>query len=77
MRRALLLALVAGLAAVGLNPTAAGAATERRCYTGTIDGAGFRAEVPRRWNGTLVLFSHGYYPAGFGIPEGVFLANRL
>ncbi|HEU5473436.1 MAG TPA: alpha/beta hydrolase-fold protein [Actinophytocola sp.] len=42
----------------------------RRSYTGTIDGADYRVEVPDRWNGTLVLFSHPYYPEGlpaFGI----------
>ncbi|WP_275002788.1 hypothetical protein [Promicromonospora iranensis] len=34
-------------------------------YTGTIDGADFRAVVPDDWNGTLVLFAHGYFPTQF------------
>ncbi|MEV4625815.1 alpha/beta hydrolase-fold protein [Micromonospora sp. NPDC049523] len=52
-----------------------GTGTERRSYTGTIDGAGYRVEVPQGWNGTLVLFSHGYYPPGWQ-PERIELANR-
>ncbi len=28
--------------------------------TGTIDGANFLFEVPANWNGTLLLYSHGY-----------------
>jgi pimeloyl-ACP methyl ester carboxylesterase len=49
--------------------------TERRSHTGTIDGAEYRVEVPDHWNGTLVLFSHGYYPPGW-YPERIALANR-
>ena len=30
-------------------------ATGRRSYTGSIDGAAYRVEVPEHWNGTLVL----------------------
>jgi dienelactone hydrolase len=48
----------------------------RRSYTGAIDGAEFRVEVPERWNGTLVLYSHGYYPAGFPVFGNIPLANR-
>jgi pimeloyl-ACP methyl ester carboxylesterase len=48
---------------------------ERRTFTGHIDGAEYRVEVPARWNGTLVLYSHGYFPHGFD-PPGVGLANR-
>ncbi len=33
-------------------------------YTGTIDGAAYRAEVPPRWNGDLLLYSHGYRAPG-------------
>lgn len=48
-------------------------------YTGTIDGADYRAVVPDDWNGTLVLFAHGYFPTqfagqGFEIPDQ--LANN-
>ncbi|AZM47911.1 hypothetical protein DMB38_20830 [Streptomyces sp. WAC 06738] len=42
-------------------------------YEGSIDGAPYRIEVPEDWNGTLVLFSHGYYVADY-LPEGVQLA---
>jgi pimeloyl-ACP methyl ester carboxylesterase len=31
---------------------------------GTIDGAAFKIEIPTNWNGTLVLYSHGYVPPG-------------
>ncbi|MBE1875261.1 hypothetical protein [Myceligenerans pegani] len=34
-------------------------------YTGTIEGADYRAVVPDDWNGTLVLFAHGYFPPQF------------
>jgi pimeloyl-ACP methyl ester carboxylesterase len=41
----------------------------RRSYTGIINGAEYRVETPARWNGTLVLFSHGYYPPDFPIEQ--------
>jgi hypothetical protein len=48
-------------------------------YTGTIEGAKYRVVVPDDWNGTLVLFSHGYFPSEF-FPGGELpfhpLANR-
>lgn len=37
-------------------------------HTGQIDGAEFRVEVPSSWNGTLLLYSHGTYPAGYTPP---------
>jgi pimeloyl-ACP methyl ester carboxylesterase len=38
------------------------------CVTGTADdGSTFKAEVPPGWNGTLLLYSHGYVP--FFIPN--------
>jgi pimeloyl-ACP methyl ester carboxylesterase len=30
--------------------------------TGTNDGAAFKIDIPAEWNGTLVLYSHGYVP---------------
>lgn len=30
--------------------------------TGTIDGANYAIRVPKKWNGTLLLYSHGYRP---------------
>jgi pimeloyl-ACP methyl ester carboxylesterase len=29
-------------------------------YTGVLDGAGYRIEVPKNWNGILVMYAHGY-----------------
>jgi hypothetical protein len=46
----------------------------RHSYSGTIDGADYRVETPAHWNGTLLLYSHGYYPAGFR-PKGIALTN--
>ncbi|MFI6095508.1 hypothetical protein ACIA8G_08150 [Lentzea sp. NPDC051213] len=43
-------------------------------HTGQIDGAEYRVEVPSRWNGTLLLYSHGTYPAGYTPP--IELASR-
>ena len=40
-------------------------------FTGQIDGANFQIDVPQPWNGTLVLWSHGYEapsPAPRGTP---------
>ena len=42
-------------------PAAAGE-TDR--YTGTLDGAGYRMEVPKNWNGKLVVYAHGYAGQG-------------
>ncbi|MDG4857826.1 hypothetical protein P8605_06595 [Streptomyces sp. T-3] len=76
-------ALVAGSIIAGTGSatgSAAGAAeaaaapTERRSYTGEIDGAKYRVEVPQDWNGTLLLYSHGYYPAGWA-PDKIALTN--
>lgn len=36
--------------------------------TGTIDGAAYKIEVPANWNGTLVLYSHGYVAPGSANP---------
>jgi dienelactone hydrolase len=79
LRGVLLMSLVVSLLAGGSAVSAAGStapvAEGRRSLTGTIDGAEYRVEVPERWNGTLVLYSHGYYPEGF--PSfGIGLANR-
>jgi pimeloyl-ACP methyl ester carboxylesterase len=52
----------------------ASADADQRSYSGTIDGAAFRVEVPRRWNGTLMLYSHPYFTPD--VPAGIGLANR-
>lgn len=33
------------------------------------NGATWKAEVPANWNGTLLLFSHGYVPSFAGVPN--------
>ncbi|HYZ01113.1 MAG TPA: hypothetical protein VFA92_06425, partial [Candidatus Binatia bacterium] len=53
---ALLLLLVAGCGTTAAA-TGPGAASEHGGYTG---GAPYRIEVPAHWNGTLLLYSHGY-----------------
>jgi hypothetical protein len=63
----------------GIAGTAAASTGPHSEYTGTIEGARFRVAVPDDWNGTLVLFSHGYFPGEF-FPGGELpfhpLANR-
>ncbi len=36
--------------------------------TGALDGAEYKIEIPTTWNGTLLLFSHGYVAPGTGNP---------
>jgi pimeloyl-ACP methyl ester carboxylesterase len=79
MQRRIRAGVAVGLLACALAVTAAAptiaTAEGRRSYSGTIEGAKFRVEVPERWNGTLVLYSHGYMPPGF--PDfGIALTNR-
>lgn len=40
----------------------AGTDTDR--WTGTLGGAAYRVEVPRNWNGKLVMYAHGYAGTG-------------
>jgi hypothetical protein len=55
---------LAAAAAVALVPATSGAqapATTSTHYTGTLpDGGSWIADVPSPWNGTLLLYSHGY-----------------
>lgn len=37
-------------------------------YTGSVRGADFKIEIPRSWNGTLLLYSHGYAAPDGGNP---------
>ena len=39
-----------------------GIATDR--YWGTLNGAGYRIEVPQNWNGRLVMWAHGFRGSG-------------
>jgi hypothetical protein len=70
---ALVAVLVTGL--FGGLATSAAAVDGKRTIRGTIEGVKFRVEMPERWNGTLVLFSHGYYPDFFA-PDDIEMANR-
>ncbi|WP_205856837.1 DUF6351 family protein [Phytoactinopolyspora endophytica] len=58
----LLLGLAVGATGVGTAQPVSGAADGRRTFTGEIDGAEYRVEMPEAWNGTLLLYSHGYHP---------------
>lgn len=40
-----------------------GSAVETDRWTGTLNGAGYRIEVPKNWNGKLVMYAHGYVGA--------------
>jgi hypothetical protein len=66
MTRGLVLKLVSVVALIGgltlpVTGAAAAAAPAVTHYTGTLDdGATWIADVPAGWNGTLVLYSHGF-----------------
>lgn len=60
----LLLALLSSLAFNVHLARAAGAQT----LTGSIDGAAYLIQTPENWNGTLVLYSHGYVAPGQANP---------
>jgi hypothetical protein len=69
-RRLSVLALVGLVVSLWLTGSQAQAAGVQN-FTGQIDGANFQIDVPQPWNGTLVLWSHGYEapsPAPRGIP---------
>ncbi len=57
------LVMLATAVAVVASSVTAGAANPPP-ETGTIDGANFIIEMPATWNGTLVLYSHGYRTPG-------------
>jgi pimeloyl-ACP methyl ester carboxylesterase len=55
------LATVTALAVAGAAPTAVSAAPSSSHVTGTLpDGGSWVADLPAQWNGTLLLFSHGF-----------------
>ncbi|NEX61212.1 alpha/beta hydrolase family protein [Noviherbaspirillum galbum] len=41
-----------------------GTTAETDRWTGVLDGAAYRIEVPRNWNGMLVMYTHGYAGTG-------------
>jgi pimeloyl-ACP methyl ester carboxylesterase len=58
-------ALGVGTAALGAEPATAFAFGGPSTLTGTLhDGATYLIQVPASWNGTLVLYSHGYVTPG-------------
>jgi hypothetical protein len=62
------LALGLGFAVVGIGPSQA-LASGPETLTGTFgDGATYLIQVPADWNGTLVLYSHGYVTPGSANP---------
>ncbi|MET8824581.1 hypothetical protein ABZX40_03625 [Streptomyces sp. NPDC004610] len=77
MTKVLALAVTIGL--TGAAPAPAAQADERRggqrTDEGSIDGAPYRIEMPERWNGTLVLYSHGYYLKEFLPPRAALSAH--
>jgi pimeloyl-ACP methyl ester carboxylesterase len=67
MGKRILVALVASALALCAAPITASAAVTTQ--TGTLsDGATFKIEVPSKWNGTLLLYSHGYVVPGLPNP---------
>ncbi|SDU17067.1 hypothetical protein [Halopseudomonas salegens] len=38
--------------------------TETQRFAGELDGAGYRVEIPPNWNGTLVMWAHGFRGEG-------------
>ncbi|WP_328837615.1 alpha/beta hydrolase [Streptomyces europaeiscabiei] len=62
---AVVLSLTSASASTAAAPQAAAPAAER--LTGTLpDGAAWIADVPENWNGTLIVFSHGF---GVTVPQ--------
>lgn len=66
VRRRLIQLAVAAAAVAGMSAMVGGTASAAPAsghYTGTLpDGATWIADVPANWNGTLLLYSHGYGP---------------
>jgi pimeloyl-ACP methyl ester carboxylesterase len=58
---ALLVLFVLALSAFAPAPVAAAGTT---VFTGSLGGATYLIEVPATWNGTLLLYSHGYVTPG-------------
>lgn len=47
-------------ATLTMNFDALAGAPETDRFVGVLDGAGYRVEVPKDWNGVLVMYAHGY-----------------
>jgi pimeloyl-ACP methyl ester carboxylesterase len=67
--RARLLLLAAVLAAIAIAVVPSAHAQTVTTLSGTLpDGATWKADVPAEWNGTLLLYSHGYRFPGSSNP---------
>ncbi|MEU8121285.1 alpha/beta hydrolase-fold protein [Spirillospora sp. NPDC049024] len=71
--RAVPLMVFAAVAAVALPVRADDGMSVRE---GDINGVPYRVEVPARWNGTLLLWSHGAYSLEFPAPSEISLTNH-
>jgi pimeloyl-ACP methyl ester carboxylesterase len=75
-----LIVTVAAMAVAAMPATAAPPTCTNptvTCDTGTAeDGSTFKAEVPPDWNGTLLLYSHGYVPFFLPNPPAEDARNR-
>lgn len=60
MRTAAALLVLILLAACSQSAVKAGPASTSGSFTGAIGPAAYQVDVPARWNGTLLLYSHGY-----------------
>lgn len=60
----LLIAWLLAACAAPVREAPSVAAADAGTETGTLAGAPYRIDMPERWNGELVLFVHGYEPAG-------------
>jgi pimeloyl-ACP methyl ester carboxylesterase len=70
-RRLAIVACILGLVAALVAAASSGAASDTAVttYTGSFsDGATYLIEVPGDWNGTLLLYSHGYVTPGSANP---------
>ncbi|MGI5454573.1 alpha/beta hydrolase family protein [Streptomyces sp. CA-249302] len=68
MRRHSLVALAALLLAAPLAPAAEAATTDTHVEGTLPSGATYVMDRPASWNGTVLLYSHGYNPAGVPNP---------
>ncbi|MGW8379369.1 hypothetical protein [Streptomyces sp. ODS28] len=63
------LLLIAGAGTAGCSPASAAQQRTARHLDGTLrSGARYVIDVPGKWNGTVLLFSHGYRPEGAANP---------
>ncbi|WP_312870540.1 DUF6351 family protein [Streptomyces himalayensis] len=64
VRTVVLTALALALLAAPATPVGAAAGTDTHIEGRLPSGAAYLIDVPADWNGTVLLFSHGYTPAG-------------